>query len=142
MTNYKYRTTDNIIVAGITKELNPVTDTPMMLYYPHNLGGAPQSLRGISSQDADYSVPAGQTYRVVGIRLHHTATSGIIRFYEGDTLDAVTTIRAIITTPTFAGTTEYYFQNTFLISSEKFLTSDPAAANINGVETIGYLTVD
>ncbi len=86
-----------------------------------------------------YSVPAGKTFRCLGIRCFIGAAVGgtSLTITEGDTENAETTSKIIFPLVGAIGHwSEFYTDITF--AATKFITYKPSGANVNHIQFIGY----
>ncbi len=131
---------NSITIGGVTRSLSG-SQQPIHLYMFHNLAGAAQSLKRISATNADYVVPSGRRFVMLGFKLQHTNAGGNYWFYVGDTADAVTVLRVKIGVPTFAGLSEYYDNDdppTNTYCAGKYVTGDPSTTQISWAYAVGY----
>ncbi len=138
MTNYKPRFAIYTTFSAITTPW-PETQTFKILSYPFANSAVEQSLRD-EEDNADYVVPTGKTFNMIGFIVSHTTQALTRNWYQSDTADALTTLKSQWTAPGFAGTSEVFTNMTF--AAGKYITFDPTLSGINFVQAIGYETTD
>ncbi len=125
MGNYKPYGAILLSYGGITRPIDLNSDIKV-LYYNHANSASPFSLFDTAT-GLVYTVTAGKKLTVYGTIMIHNAIAGLRLIHEGDTQDAITTLKHTIGHGAVASTVEYATQ--FEIASGKYVTVDPALAN-------------
>jgi len=135
MVNYKPPKANNFVgVGGIIHAVDTKFKL-ISLYYNFNNGTAAKSLFN-SATGAVYIVTTGKTFVCCGIIETNNGAAGTSSFYEGDTLDAETTLKGL--SQTGQAVDEWTTPITFEIASAKYLTSNPSSSQIEFTTVIGY----
>ncbi len=133
MPNYKPYGYETFEIQGYTRRL-PNDTTLKILYYEHNNNAAPFSL---FESGAVYTVTTGKKFKIIGI---YTITNGLnsahVKLYQGDTQDAITTLKQYFGHP--AQSTREEFLSFEEISAGKYVTIDPASTHLEFSFIIGY----
>ncbi len=85
---------------------------------------------------ADYQVPSGKTFKILGIKLYTTAAFGRITINQGDTAAAETVLKADFAVGAHEG--NYSIPLDISIASEKYLTFKSTVAVIYTAWIIGF----
>ncbi len=105
-----------------------------ILYVVHSVLSTALSMR--TDTDVVYVVPAGKVFHAVGCLLEHTAVSKTHVFYEGDTENAITTLKFNLRHSAAIASDEYPVQ--FSVAAGKYVTSNPQSTTIYYAMLIGY----
>jgi len=88
--------------------------------------------------NADYQVPSGKVFRVIGLKTTHASGTGTANVYQGDTANAITTFKTAVYMSGAEGTIEEY-PLTISFAATKYVTLDPSIGNCCGsLILIGY----
>ena len=137
MANYKKFGRQSISIAGVSMKIPEYADA-VTLYKQHNLGGAPQNMIVAASAVTAYQVPIGKVFHMLGFGVNHTATSALVKVYEGETSAAIDNLRLTLTTPTYAGNSEIQIATPDTYGAGYYVVVDPASTNINYTYAIGW----
>ncbi len=134
MANYKRVTNSFVTFSGITKPF-PEDQAFKILYYAFVGGSVEKSL--FDQEDAlVYIVPTGKTFKMIGFNASHASNTLLRKWYQGDTINAITTFKLDWTSPGYIGNSDVYAQIDF--AADKYVTFDPLLAGINWIQAVGY----
>ncbi len=133
--NYK-GTVRRIIFAGV--ENSVPASANLVAFHEPTVGATVADAMFDTKTNLVYSVPAGKTLRILGIRIHtKTVNAGAVVVSSGDIEDAETaTIISIILDANADVVTDYYCDVTF--ASGKFITINPSQDSVEFIQMIGY----
>ncbi len=141
MANYKPWTI-SFTIDGMTRTFVAEPERALHIYDDTGLGTAADGFRKSFYFDAqEYVVPTGFTFHAKGLIIDWAAVSGNVIIYQGNTENGTDNARLTINNGTGkAGIREY--GTDYIITSEKWITIKPSAANINHCTVMGYETKD
>ncbi len=138
MTNYKPSSIQFINVAGVQVPIH-AHDVIRNLY---------DQTDGSNTADtfqlnlANYKVPSGKTFHLVGIKITHNATAAGLAIWEGTGLNDLTTLRWTIFTPNYAATQEHFVGDIICGANEQYMTLKPSTGGVEITQLIGYETLN
>ncbi len=133
MVNYKNVFVNTFTFQGVART-KAITDKIIILYFDIALGGVEKSLFD-SATALVYQVPTGKTFKILGILIESAATT-TSKIYQGDSQDAITTLKQNFTPTNVAGLFTYAVN--IDIAADKYVSYDPIATNkIYYIQAIG-----